>query len=162
MISISRKKNKYLFSPTYFFISVIILFFSCGSNKNLTESQKIKDKILSEQKRKDKKSNNNFLAYHNSYYLAKVKFQDAFDLMNKEDNNSQSLPSFTLFDDAIKYALIVVNNFQNTDFFEDINARADLKTNINFYLDNKFRTYSVTFDDGLNYDAKIANQKSKK
>ena len=119
MISISSKKNKYLFSPTYFFISIIILFFSCGSNQNLTESQKIKDKILAEQKRKAKKSNNNFLAYHNSYYLAKVKFQDAFDLMNKEDNNNQSLPSFTLFDDAIKYALIVVNNFQNTDFFED-------------------------------------------
>ena len=75
MISISRKKNKYLFSPTYFLISIIILFFSCGANQNLTESQKIKDKILSEQKRKDKKSNNNFLAYYNSYYLAKVKFQ---------------------------------------------------------------------------------------
>ena len=37
MISISRKKNKYLFSPTYFFISIIILFFSCGSNQNLTD-----------------------------------------------------------------------------------------------------------------------------
>ena len=40
--------------------------------------------------------------------------------MNKEENsNNQSLPSVTLFDDAIKYALIVVNDFQNTDFFDD-------------------------------------------
>ena len=153
MISIFRKKNKYIFSPAYFFIFIIIIFCSCSSNKNLSESQKIKNRILSEEKRNNKRSNNNFLAYHNSYYLAKTKFQDAFDLMNKEENShNQSLSSFTLFDDAIKYASIVTNDFQNTIFFEDaayIIARSSYYKNLlspsTFYfkviLDNKVSPY---------------------
>ena len=153
MISIFRKKNKYIFSPAYFFIFIIIIFCSCSSNKNLSDSQKIKNRIFSEEKRNNKRSNNNFLAYHNSYYLAKTKFQDAFDLMNKEENShNQSLSSFTLFDDAIKYASIVINDFQNTIFFEDaayIIARSSYYKNLlspsTFYfkviLDNKVSPY---------------------
>ena len=113
-------KNKYRLSSTYFFLPIIIIFFSCSQNKGLSESKKIQNKLISEQQRKDKKANNSFLAYYNSYYLAKVKFQDAFELMNKEDDrNRRSVQSFELFDDAIKYATIVINDFHNTDYFED-------------------------------------------
>ena len=112
--------NKYRLSSTRFFILTIILFFSCSQNKGLSESQKIQNKLIAEQQRKDKKTNNSFLAYYNSYYLAKVKFQNAFELMNKEDDgNRRSVQSFELFDDAIKYATIVINDFYNTDYFED-------------------------------------------
>ena len=76
--------------------------------------------IFSSKKIKDKKSNSNFLAYYNSYYLAKIKFQNAFDLMSVQESNSRhSTSAGDLFDDAIKYSLVVINDFKNTDYLED-------------------------------------------
>ena len=115
MVPIASKKNRYCFS--IFFLYIFIISFSCVPNQKISDKKKIKNNIFSSQKIRDKKSNSNFLAYYNSYYLAKVKFQNAFDLMNKETSNNRQ--SENLFDDAIKYALIVINDFKNTDYFED-------------------------------------------
>ena len=118
MISLISKKNKYRFFIHLLYI--VIILFSCSPSKTTLDKNKVKNNIFSYQKIKDKKSNSNFLAYYNSYYLAKIKFQNAFDLMTeKEVNNRRPSSSSDLFDDAIKYSLIVINDFKNTDYFED-------------------------------------------
>jgi len=120
MISKFYKKRKNILSYIFLFILINISFKSCAPNKDISESQKIKNKFLKDEKKKERKSNNNFLAYHNNYYLSKVKFQDAIDLMAKEEESSSKFSSsMSLFDDAIKYSLIVVNDFENSIFFED-------------------------------------------
>ena len=120
MISNFYKKNKHILFYAYLFILISISFHSCSPNKDLSESQKIKNKFVKNKNKKERQSSNNFLAYHNNYYLSKVKFQDAIDLMAKEEESSNKFSSsMTIFDDAIKYSLIVINDFENSIFFED-------------------------------------------
>ena len=53
----------------YSILFLFTLFFSCSNGNKI-----------------EKKTSNNFLAYYNTYYNAKVKFEDALNLFYKDDN----------------------------------------------------------------------------
>ena len=70
------------------------------------------------------KSNNNFLAYYNTFYMANSFYNEALDLLAlneiEESGNQQNLVSInTLFDKAIKNAQIIEKNFYETKYIDD-------------------------------------------
>ena len=113
-----RKYLQKFFFNSLFLIIISFTFQSCSLQENISESQKLKEKFQKAKIRKDRKSNSNFFAYYNSYYLAKVKFRDALELSYQEEvsgnQRNSKASSEKLFDDAIKYSLIVINDFENS------------------------------------------------
>ena len=76
--------------------------------------------ILSCSKQKDYDAGNNFLAYYNTFYLAKQSFDYAVEIISKDEPLSK--PSFStiqLLDKAIKNALIIENKFYKTKYLDD-------------------------------------------
>ncbi|MBI45271.1 MAG: hypothetical protein CMG66_03795 [Candidatus Marinimicrobia bacterium] len=136
-----RKETTYLY---FAFLSIIILIFSsCSSEYSQIRNEK---KLYKEEKKKERKektknrriqrnSKNEFKAYYNSYYLAKIKFRDALEeaSVHQNSSNTRSNNSVKLFDDAIKYSNVVLDDFYNTDYWLDaayIKARASYSKNI--------------------------------
>ena len=90
---------------------------------------------------RERNSDSQFLAYYNSYYLAKIKFKNALALLDQESSATPSNNASTLLDDAIKYSDIVIANFYNTDFLYDasyIKARSSFLKNISRTLKKQF------------------------
>ena len=132
-----RKYLQKFFFNYLFLIVISFIFQSCNLQENISENQKLKEKFQKAKIRKDIKSNSNFFAYYNSYYLAKVKFRDALELSYQEkvsgNQRNSKASSEKLFDDAIKYSLIVINDFENSNLYEDaayIIARSSYSKNL--------------------------------
>jgi len=132
-----RKYLQKFFFNCLFLILISFIFQSCNLQENISESQKLKEKFQKAKIKKDRKSNSNFFAYYNSYYLAKVKFRDALELSYQEkvsgNQRNSKASSEKLFDDAIKYSLIVINDFENSNLYEDaayIIARSSYNKNL--------------------------------
>ena len=50
----------------------------------------------------------------------------------------------------------------NTNFFKNINGTADLKTNINFYLDKRFKIQNLSYSTEGNVDSLELHAEEKK
>ena len=81
----------------------ILLFTSCSNPK------------------KSRISNSNLLAYYNSYFMAEKKFEEAVDLINKNDTFDDKLSNQTieLIQESIKNAKIVEDKFYNSKYIDD-------------------------------------------
>ena len=101
-------------------------------NRNIKKSEKKANRI---ERKKLRKVDNDFSAYYNSYYLSKIKFKNALEL-NFRSNASETKSHSTnnsYFEEAIKYAEIVIEDFYNTKYINDayyIKARSSYLKNI--------------------------------
>ena len=105
------------------FSIIALLLFSCSPQyTELKKQKKIEKKQKKDTKKEEKKnrvneqnSKSEFKAYYNSYYLAKIKFKDALEELlysqNRNESSNRNNNSTKLFDDAIKYSDIVLDNF---------------------------------------------------
>ena len=69
-----RKYLQKFFFNYLFLILISIIFQSCNLQENISESQKLKEKFQKAKIRKDRKSNSDFFAYYNSYFLVLYMF----------------------------------------------------------------------------------------
>ena len=92
------KKNIFLL----YVLFALLLTFSCSNKKN-------------------KNSNNNFLAYYNTFYSAQKNFDDAIDILSKTNNIDDKIPSTvsTLLDKAIENAYLIEEKYYNTKYLDD-------------------------------------------
>ena len=76
--------------------------------------------ILSCSKQKDYNADNNFLAYYNTFYSAKQNFDNALEIISKDENLSKpSASTIQLLDNAIENASIIENKFYKTKYLDD-------------------------------------------
>ena len=89
------KRNIFLL----YVLFALLLTFSCSSKKN-------------------KNSNNNFLAYYNTFYSAQKNFDDAIDILSKTNSIDNKIPSTvsTLLDKAIENAYLIEKKYYNTKY----------------------------------------------
>ena len=92
------KKNIFLL----YVLFALLLTFSCSNKKN-------------------KNSNNNFLAYYNTFYSAQKNFDDAIDILSKTNSIDDKIPSTvsTLLDKAIENAYLIEEKYYNTKYLDD-------------------------------------------
>ena len=92
------KKNIFLL----YVLFALLLTFSCSNKKN-------------------KNSNNNFLAYYNTFYSAQKNFDDAIDILSKTNSIDNKIPATasTLLDKAIENAHLIEEKYYNTKYLDD-------------------------------------------
>ena len=103
--------------PIFLFIMFSLIFVSCSVEKqNIRKQKKIVKKDKRDERRakrierqRIRKLDNDFLAYYNTFYLAKTKFKNALDVeFQTEDSN---LSSYTYYDEAINFSDKIINDF---------------------------------------------------
>ena len=135
--------TKFPLKILYLLTITSFIFLSCSidkqgmrkQNKLDRKNKKIEKRVNKSEKQKLRKIDNNFLAYYNTYYLSKIKFKNALELQSKSNNSDSRNTSVnnSYYEEAIKYADIIIENFYNTEYIDDayyIKARSSYLKNI--------------------------------